>query len=406
MTDAKMKITFVLPVIELGGGVRVIFEYANRLQDRGHEVNIVYPLISPRIDPKFSLKSLVSKALGIMANIKRGNEVNWFDLKAKLIRIPTISPKYVKFVEKLITDSDIVVATSYETAYFVANLISKGEKFYFVQHYEIWDLWNEEECWKKIGNIESNPNKYCLAMHDIIPKNKNLRKIKHLVDKTYKMPLKKITISSWLKELIEEKIGEEVEALIVNGVNFDTFYKEKDVYNTNTKKQIRVLMPYRPINKWKGTEDGLKTFRKVKEKYPDVEFIMYGAKRGKDIPEWIKFHERVSDNELRELYSSSDIFVYPSWTEGFGLPPMEAMACGCAVVATNVGAVPDYAINGETILASPPRDPEALAKNIIKLIEDEDERKRIAESGYNYVKQFTWDKATDQLEEVFKKYVG
>ena len=400
MNDAKMKIMFVLPVIGLGGGVRVVFEYANRLQDRGHEVTIVYPLISPQINPKFNLKSLLSKALGIIVNLKRGNEVNWFDSKAKLIRVPTISLKYLKFVKKLIPDSDIVVATAYETAYFVANL-SKGEKFYFVQHYEIRDMWNEEECWKEIEKIESNkPNKYCLAMHDIIPKNKNLRKIKDLVDKTYKIPLKKITISSWLKELIEKKIGEEVEALIINGVNFDTFYKEKYVYNT--KKQIRVLMPYRPFNKWKGTEDGLKAFRMVKEKYPAVEFIMYGAKRGKDIPEWIKFYERVSDNELRQLYSSSDIFIYPSWTEGFGLPPMEAMACGCAVVATNVGGVPDYAINGETLLASSPRNPQALAQNIIKLIENKDERKRIAENGYNYVKQFTWEKATDQLEEVFK----
>ena len=132
---------------------------------------------------------------------------------------------------------------------------------------------------------------------------------------------------------------------------------------------------------------------------------MYGAKRGKDIPEWIKFHERVPDNELRELYSSSDIFALPSWVEGCQLPPMEAMACGCAVVATNVGGVPDYAINGETVLASPQKDPEALAQNIIKLLENEDERKRIAENGYDYIRQFTWDKATDELEKVFKKYI-
>lgn len=397
-----MKITFVLPGIGIGGGVRVVFEYANRLQDRGHEVNVVYPLLSLRIKPKFNLKSLAGHALGAALNFKKGNKVDWFNLRAKLIRVPTLSPRYVKFVEKLIPDADIVVATSWETAYPVSKLNEKkGEKFYFVQHYEIWDVWNEEECWKEAEKIEGDPNKLCLAMSDAIPKNKNLRKIKNLVDNTYKIPLKKITISLWLKELIEKKFGEKVETLIVNGVNFDIFYKENKEEDMD---KIKVLMPYRPII-WKGTEDGLNAFRIVKEKYPDVEFIMYGAKRGKDIPEWIKFHERVPDNELRELYSSSDIFVLPSWVEGCQLPPMEAMACGCAVVATNVGGVPDYAINGETVLASPQKDPEALAQNIIKLLENEDERKRIAENGYTHVKQFTWDKATDQLEEIFKKYV-
>ena len=397
-----MKITFVLPGIGIAGGIRVVFEYANRLQDRGHEVNVVYPLLSLRIKPKFNLKSLAGHALGATVNFKKGNKVDWFNLKAKLIRVPTLSPRYVKFVKKLIPDADIVVATAWETAYPISKLNEKkGKKFYFVQHYEIWDVWNEEECWREAEKIESNSNKLCLAMHDINPKNGNLRRIKDLVDKTYKMHLKKITISSWLKELIEKKFGEKVEVLIVNGINFDTFYKEDDAYNT---EKVRVLMPYRPI-RWKGTEDGLKAFGMVKEKYPDVEFIMYGAKRGKDIPEWIKFYERVSDNELRRVYNSSDIFVLPSWVEGCQLPPMEAMACGCAVVATNVGGVPDYAINGETILASSPRNPEALAQNTIRLIENEDERKRIAENGYNYVKPFTWDRATDQLEKVFKKYV-
>lgn len=398
-----MKITFILPEVGIGGGIRVVFEYANRLQDRGHEVNVFYPLTPLQIKPKFSLRSLAGQALGVIVNFKKGNKVGWFDLKAKLIRVPTLNPRYVKLVEGLIPDADIVVATAWQTAYLVNKLNeNKGEKFYFVQHYEIWNAWNDDECWKEAEKIERDPNKICLAMYDVNPRNEALRMVKNLVDRTYKLPLKKITISSWLKELIERKFSEEVETLIFNGVNFDTFYKEDKVED---RDKIRILMPYSPI-RWKGTEDGLKAFRMVKEKHPDVEFVMYGAKRRECIPDWIKLYERLLyDYELRKLYSSSDIFVYPSWTEGFGLPPIEAMACCCAVVATNVGGVPDYAINGETILASPPKNPEMLAQNIIRLIKNEDERKRIAENGYNYIKQFSWDKATDQLEAIFKKYI-
>ena len=162
-------------------------------------------------------------------------------------------------------------------------------------------------------------------------------------------------------------------------------------------------MPYRPRNKFRGTEDGIRAFKIVREKYPNAEFIMYGSKRGKNIPEWITIHERLLyDDESCKLYNSSHIFVHPSWLEGCQLPPMEAMACGCAVVATNIGGIPDYSIKGETILTSPPMDPLSIAANIIKLIEDDSERKRISENGNKYIKQFTWDRATDQLEMILE----
>ena len=83
---------------------------------------------------------------------------------------------------------------------------------------------------------------------------------------------------------------------------------------------------------------------------------------------------------------------------------MEAMACGVACVTTNVGAVPDYTIPGKTALVSPPKDPETLAQNIIELLENENKRKQIAKNAYNYIKQFTWDKAVEQLERIFKMF--
>ena len=79
------------------------------------------------------------------------------------------------------------------------------------------------------------------------------------------------------------------------------------------------------------------------------------------------------------------------------------MACKVAVAATRAGAVPDYAIADKTALVSEIGDIEGLAKNIIYLVENRNERNRIAENGYNYIKQFTWERATEQLEEVFKK---
>lgn len=278
--------------------------------------------------------------------------------KVKLMSKPTLN-------EIFIPDGDIVVATSWQTAYFVNKYSkNKGEKVYLIQHYEIWSGDKKE------------------------------------VDKTYKLGFHNIVISSWLKNVLEKKLGAKTECLILNGVDLNQFYPETvpKIYN-----EIRILMLYR-YGEWKGVSDGLRAFEIVKKKYRNAKLIMFGPRGKKGIPEEVEYHKNITTDELRKLYNSCDIFMCPSHCEGFGLPPMEAMACGCAVVTTNVGAVPDYTIPGKTALVSTPKDPEALAQNIIQLIENEDKRKQIAENGYNYVKQFTWDKSTDELEKRFQRY--
>jgi glycosyltransferase involved in cell wall biosynthesis len=81
------------------------------------------------------------------------------------------------------------------------------------------------------------------------------------------------------------------------------------------------------------------------------------------------------------------------------------MACKVACVITNVGAVPDYTIPGETAIVVPPKQPEKLAQGILYLLQDDRRRQRIAESGNKYIKRFSWNKATDQLENIFTKYI-
>jgi glycosyltransferase involved in cell wall biosynthesis len=117
----------------------------------------------------------------------------------------------------------------------------------------------------------------------------------------------------------------------------------------------------------------------------------------------VEFHENPPQHKLREIYGSCDIWLSPSRVEGFALVPMEAMAGQCAVVATSVGAVPEYTVPGTTALVSPPCNPEALARNLIRLLADEDELKRMARAGHEYIRQFTWERSARQMENLFEE---
>lgn len=343
-----MQITFVLPGIGLSGGVKAVFEFANHLEKRGHKVSIVYPLVPLAL-------SLKGKIRGSIGNILRGLRPSWFDLKAKIIRVPTLAEKYIP-------NADIIVATWWQTAYCVSKYNKKkGKKFYLVQHYEIWGGPEEE------------------------------------VNNSYKLGLKMVINSTWLKDILEGKLKQKAEALILHAPDREDFYPE---IIKKGKNKIRVLMPFRDIY-WKGAEDGIEAFKIAKKKYPHIQLVMFGPKWNKDVPSFAEFHLNPSNSELRKLYNSSSMFLFPSRSEGFGMPPMEAMACKIPVVATRVGAVPDYAISGKTALVSEAGDIEGLAQNIIELVKDKNKRKEIAENGYNYIKHFTWENATEQLEKVF-----
>jgi len=343
----------------MAGGIRSTFELANRLQERGHEVSVVYPLVRVRSGAKwYDISGLARAMLGTAMNLKRGNRLEWFDLKVKLIRVPTLAERYIP-------RGDIVVATWWANAYDVNSYgADKGKKFYFVRHYETW------------GGPED------------------------MVDKTYTLPLHKIVTSTWLKRLIEEKFNVSAFGPVPNGINFNLFAKTRGDFRCHNPK--RIGMVYRR-SKWKGMEDGFKAFQTAKQKYPDIQLILFGERNIKGVPRGVEFHGSASGYRLREIYNSLDIFVFPSHYEGFGNPPMEAMACGAACISTCVGAVPDHIIDGQTGLLCPPHAPDELAECLLYLLGHEEKRQEIARVGYEHIQQFTWDKSVEQLEEIFNQ---
>ena len=85
------------------------------------------------------------------------------------------------------------------------------------------------------------------------------------------------------------------------------------------------------------------------------------------------------------------------------MPAMEAMMCGTVLVTTDTGGSRDYALNEKTALVSPIKNPEALAKNLIRVLTNEPLRLQLAEKGYQKIQQFSWDANCEKLAKCFEK---
>ena len=118
----------------------------------------------------------------------------------------------------------------------------------------------------------------------------------------------------------------------------------------------------------------------------------------------VRFLGHVPQADLPALYSAAEVFVFPSLYEGFGLPALEALACGTPVVSSNVSALPE--VVGDAALQVPPLDVEALTDAMERLLRDDGLRSDLRERGLARAAQFSWEKAARQTVEVYQRVVG
>lgn len=350
-----MKINVIVPFTGMTGGIRVIFEYCNRLKKRGYDVKIYVPMKAYSFNNSGLLGSIKTLKASLGNTIKRGKKVEWFDLEIDITLIPYISNMFIR-------NADICIATAWPTAYDVKKLKDeKGKKVYFIQHYEVWS-----------GK-------------------------KELVDNSYRLDLNQIVIAKWLKDLMKENFNKDSE-LIYNGIDerefcFDDKYKNRDIV-------ISIL--YHTLE-WKGFSDGIKAIELVRKKYPKIKVKAFGVEKGLDVPDYVEFYENPTRDILKNIYVESDIYVFPSRNEGWGLTVIEAMACKCCVIGTNTGALLEVGKNNENSLISEPKDINSLANNIIRAIEDDNLRSKLSNNGFKLALNFEWNKSVDKLENFFKR---
>ena len=115
----------------------------------------------------------------------------------------------------------------------------------------------------------------------------------------------------------------------------------------------------------------------------------------------IRYMGFLSDRELSFVYNLASLFIYPSLYEGFGLPPLEAMACQTPVIVSNSTSLPE--VCADAALYVDPYDPKDLVEKILKFVNEEKLQKELAQKGYNRAKKFSWENSCDRHLEVFEK---
>lgn len=211
-----------------------------------------------------------------------------------------------------------------------------------------------------------------------LPQNRRMLILK----KCLRSPYLKLSNATWEKKWLKENMNIDSK-LLVGGVNTEIFYPVEVEKNPD---EIRILCSGDPRER-KGTKTILEAVEIARKEIPRIVLDTY---HGKGIPQ----------EKMAEKYCSADIFVEGSWHAGWNNPVAEAMACKVPVVCTDIGGVQDFAFHERTALLVPPKNPEAMAAAILRLVRDEKLRETLRENAYQHIRQFDWDKSARRLEEI------
>lgn len=352
-----MKINILVPFVphKPGGGLRVMFEYANQLAARGHDVLCYFPAASG-INPGSALKRLLKY---LYYGKVYGKLPNWFSFH------PAVKTSIIYGVNnRSIRNADVVFSTWWDLCYDIKNLNpEKGRHFNLIQDIETW-LGNEKEV---------------LASYTVA-KSEN------------------VVIAQYLYEYIGKVTGK-----FPHKVTFAIDHSRYKVVVPIAERAPQSVCMLYSLEPRKGTKYGIEALKLLKAQNPELQVSLFGvAARPADLPEWMDYYENF--NDIPSLYNKAAIFIGPSNQEGCALPPMEAMYSGCAVVCTAIDGHRDYAFDQDTVLLAAPQNAADIAEKVQLLIDDQSLRLKIAEQGNTFVNKFSWERTGAEMEQIFKKF--
>ncbi len=348
-----MRITFISACLDLSGGSRIIATHAKMLSDRGHQVTVV----APRLRPASLRKRLRSLWATGKWDPHYGNPSHYEGLGLD-IRMVDHTP----ITDSDVPDADLIVATWWETAEWV-NALSpqKGNKVYFVQGHEVFDF---------------------------LPVERS--------SATYHMPFFKIVVSGWLNRIMQDTYGDHTAVLVPNSIDHTVF----DAVPRDKQRVPTVGFMYAP-GAVKGTEVALAAIRIMRSRLPELRVVSFGAHIPMGLADFesIEFRHMPSAQQLREAYSSCDVWLCTSRSEGFGLPAMEAMGCRTPVVSTRVGWPLDAIRDDVNGYLAEIDDVQAVADAAMKCLSlDTTAWRAMSDNAHQTSRSYSWDRSSALFE--------
>lgn len=233
-----------------------------------------------------------------------------------------------------------------------------------------------EECGCKVFNV-----------HGLTLRSFSLR------ETAWNKKIPKIVVSNYVREEIMKSGINKVHAVVNNGIDTSEYFPDEpdsgrtavgSVYSPGIAKDPKTMMS---------------VFNKLHQLRPNIPLICFGSfRRPKELIRAVRYKRLPTVTEARKLYSQSAVWFCASRSEGFGMPLLEAMACGCTVISTDCGGPNDFVnpnINGIIVEREAPTK---MAEEIVKVMDDKSKQIQLAEEAIATARKLSWSYVASQME--------
>lgn len=276
-----------------------------------------------------------------------------------------------------------------------------------------------------IGLPKKNTNKIIITLHDIIP-----FKLPKTVSNTYLKIFNKnifnileksdaiITVSNYSKKDISETFSINKNKIYVTYLAPSKIYKPlnkkhcMDFLYKNYKINFKYILYVGSFSPRKNIIGLIESFSKINEKNPTIKLLIVGSK-GKSYENYLNksiklnlqnkviFTDFIKNDHLPYFYNMASCFIYPSLYEGFGLPPLEAMACGTPVITSNLTSIPEILQNNAIYIN--PYNINSIFEKVNLILNDNVIKNILKQKSLKHSKNFSWEKTSQETLKIIKK---
>ncbi|MBV5278603.1 MAG: glycosyltransferase family 4 protein [Campylobacteraceae bacterium] len=306
-----------------------------------------------------------------------------------------------KSLRSLVVQNKAIKAIVRKTMFFIAGVLSPRYDLYWQPNF--------------IPTKSIRAQRIVATVHDfsweLYPEFQPTERVNHFKNNFYTQIARcdhVITGSYFTKEEIIHRTGIKAEniSVIYHGIDHTLF---KPSVQTNLVKQ-KYILAVGSLEPRKNIKNLLLAYSQCDDSFKDKYHLYLVGDKGwnndeifqliEKIKKWVYLTGYISDEQLADFYRNASVFVYPSFYEGFGIPPLEAMACGTAVIVSNASTLPE--VCGDAAYYVDPLDAEAIMHGMKEVLSDVILRQRLISKGLEHAQKFSWEKSALEHMAVFE----